>query len=147
MSRAGTLDISRRAAPPSTADAGLLLLRAGLAALLLSLHGWARTIDAYNLVVHHRAWPFVAVVARLGFPAPKVFAVLSAAAESLGALLVGIGLATRIAAFAIAVDMGVAIYSLRHARAGFELPALYLVAAVALVAAGAGRYAVEAGLR
>ena len=66
----------------SEIDLGLLLLRLGFAALLIGFHGWTRLFRAFNLVVHHQAWPFVGLVQRLGFPYPSVFAVLSALSES-----------------------------------------------------------------
>jgi len=41
------------------ADCGLLLLRVGVAGLMLALHGWARFFRASDYVVFGTAWPFV----------------------------------------------------------------------------------------
>src|SRR5262245_33205106 len=93
------------------ADWGLLLLRVGVAGLMLALHGWARFFRASDYLVFSTAWPFVDLVAGLGFPFPGAFAVMSALSESVGAVLVAIGWLTRWAAFALVIDMSVALFN------------------------------------
>jgi uncharacterized membrane protein YphA (DoxX/SURF4 family) len=124
-------------------DWGLLILRAGYAALLFVLHGHARLIRAYHYAAHGQSWTFVPVVAKLGFPRPGLFAVMSAVSESIGATLVGLGIYMRVSAAIIAVNMTVALYS--EARKGdpYELPALYLLGAVSLVILGSGDIAFD----
>ena len=73
------------------ADCGLFLLRVGVAGLMLALHGWARFFRASDYLVFGTPWPFVDLVAGLGFPLPGAFAVMSALSESVGAVLVAIG--------------------------------------------------------
>jgi putative oxidoreductase len=118
-------------------------LRLGLAALLIGLHGWTRLGRAYNFVVHGQPWTFVDLVARLGFPFPPVFAVLSALSESAAVALIAIGLFTRPAAALVAVNMAVAFYNEAGKGDPFELPALYLLLALVVLVAGPGALAAD----
>ena len=125
-------------------DAGLLVLRLGIATLMFALHGWARLIRAFNYSFFGEPWPFVDLVAGLGFPAAGLFAVASALSESIGALLVGVGLFTRLAAATLVIDMVVAFYNEISGGDPIELPALYLAGSIALMTAGGGRYSLDA---
>ena len=127
-------------------DLALLVLRLGAAGLMVVFHGQGKLFRAVDYVVRGDAWPFVNVVDGLGFPAPPVFAVLSAVAESVCAMLVAVGLWTRLAGSALAVNMLVATLSERLGGDPIELPAIYVVVAVTVVLAGAGRYSVDAAL-
>ena len=127
----------------SGTDWGLLLLRLGFAALLIGLHGWTRLLRAFNFVVHGQPWTFVDLVGRLGFPAPSVFAVLSALAESAGVALVAVGRLTRPAAALVAFNMAVAFYNEAGKGDPFELPALYLLLALVVVVSGPGALALD----
>jgi len=124
-------------------DWGLLILRAGYATLLFVLHGHARLIRAYAYAVHGQPWSFVPTVAKLGFPMPGLFAVMSAASESIGAVLIGLGIYTRAGAAMMALNMTVALYSELHKGDPYELPALYLLGALTLVMLGGGDIAVD----
>ena len=121
----------------SEVDWGLLLLRLGFAALLIGLHGWTTLIPAFNFIMSHDpAWTFVGVVQRLGFPFPAAFAVLSALSESVAVALIALGLFTRPAAAVVAFNLAVALYNEASKGDPFELQALYLVMALALLVAG-----------
>jgi putative oxidoreductase len=126
-------------------DAGLLVLRLGIATLMVAVHGWARLIRAFDYSFFGE--PFIDVVAGLGFPAAGLFAVASALSESIGALLLGIGLFTRAAAGLLVVDMAVALYNEMSGGDPIELPALYFVGSAALLITGPGRYAADARRR
>jgi putative oxidoreductase len=128
----------------SQIDAGLLLLRLGVGTLMFGLHGWARLIRGFNYSVFDAPWPFVDLVASLGFPIAGAFAVASALSESIGAFLLAVGLFTRPAAAVLAIDMAVAVYNEISGGDSFELPALYFIGAVALMITGPGRYALDA---
>ena len=119
---------------------GLALLRI-FAGLSLSL--------AHGLMKFPPPEAFVANVAGLGFPAPVAFAWLSALTETVGGLLLAAGLGTRAVALAIACNMSVAGF-LRHAADPYdakERAFLFLAVAVAFVALGGGRYALDRWIR
>jgi putative oxidoreductase len=89
------------------------------------------------------------------FHIPIYLAVAAVLAESLGALALIAGFCTRIAALAIAVDMGVAVYLVHWKNGffmnwmgtqkgeGFEYHILAIAVALALVIRGAGRWSVD----
>lgn len=125
------------------ADCGLFLLRVGVAGLMLALHGWARFFRASDYLVFGAPWPFVDLVAGLGFPWPGAFAVMSALSESVGAVLMAAGWLTRWAALALVIDMSVALLNEGSKGDPIELPALYLVGALTVMIAGPGRFAFD----
>src|SRR6186997_2597782 len=126
---------------------GLLVLRLGFASLLLGFHGWTRLGRAMGYVFYGHPWTFVDLVGRLGFPMPAVFAVLSATAESVGALLVALGLFTRWGAALIAINMAVALFNEAAKGDPLELPALYFLCAVAILLLGPGQWSLDDVLR
>jgi putative oxidoreductase len=126
---------------------GLLILRLGFASLLLGFHGWTRLGRAIGYVFYGQPWTFVDLVGRLGFPMPAVFAVLSASAESVGALLVAVGLFTRWGAALIALNMAVALLNEASKGDPLELPALYLLGAIAILILGPGPWSLDGVLR
>ena len=106
---------------------------------------------------------FVQGVAKLGFPAPLGFAWAAALVETLGGLLIVLGLATRVAALLGAVVMAVAAF-LRHQAVGQlavhaglaatppavveswgspEKALIYLLVFVALALLGPGRWSLD----
>ena len=123
-------------------DLGLLILRLGFASVLLGYHGWSRLIQIQAWLTGH-PWAFVGVVDKLGFPAPVVFALLSALSESIGSMLVAAGFYTRWASAMITISMSVAFCTKFSKGESFELPALYLLWALTITVAGGGRYALE----
>ena len=82
---------------------GLLLLRL-CGVLMLGLHGWSKLATFAS----GGGQGFVSAVANLGFPLPVVFAWGAVLAESVGALLIAVGLFTRTSAAMLAITMGVA---------------------------------------
>jgi len=128
----------------SRADWGLFLLRVGLASLLIGLHGGPRLIRVFRYAFLGEPWTFVGLVGGIGFPFPLTFALLSTAADSIGAFLVGLGFLTRWASVMIAINMTVAVYFETTGGDPFELPALYLLGAAVLAVAGPGAYSVDA---
>ena len=89
-------------------------------------------------------WTFVGLVEGLGLPFPLMFALLSTAADSFAAFLVGLGFVTRWASVMVAINMTVAVYFETLGGDSPELPALYLLGAAVLAVAGAGAYSVDA---
>ena len=121
-------------------DFGLLILRLGFGLSLAFGHGLGKLPPSAG---------FIDGTAEMGFPLPALFAWAAALSEFLGGLLIALGLATRPAALFAGVTMAVAAF-VRHADdpfSGLEKSFLYLVAFVALLIAGAGRYALDHYLR
>ena len=122
-------------------DAGLLVLRLGLGALML-FHG------IYKLT-HGIAW-IAGPLGRVGLPAWLAYGVY--VAEVVAPVLVIVGLWARPAAFVIAFDMFMAIFLARRADVAkinpmgggwaIELELMFLVAALAIALMGSGRYGI-----
>ncbi|PYP78341.1 MAG: GntR family transcriptional regulator [Gemmatimonadetes bacterium] len=125
--------------PAPRTDAGLLVLRLGLATLVL-FHG------VYKLT-HGIAW-IAGPLGRVGLPAWLAYGVYIA--EVLAPALLILGLWTRLAGLAIAFDMFMAIFLGRRGDIAkinpggggwaIELELMFLVAALALALAGGGRF-------
>ena len=130
-----------------SSDIALLLLRMGAGAMLIANHGLSKLISAYGYVVHKQPWRFIDGVDELGFPFPALFAVGAALIETFGSLLLILGLFTRYAAAFVVILMSVAIY--RHLSSDFryELAAMYLLVALALLLIGPGRFSLDAKRR
>lgn len=126
--------------PATQTDAGLLVLRVGLAGLLL-LHGIAKVKGGV-------AW-MAGPLGAYGLPGWVAYG--SYVAELVAPVLLILGLWTRLAALVIAFNMSMAILLARRDAIGtinpmgggwaIELEALFLVGALALALAGSGRYA------
>ena len=119
------------------ANVGLLILRVFLGAALLT-HGWGKMFGGLG--------GFIDGVAQMGFPAPTLLGFLAAFAESIGAILLAVGLLTRPAAFLIAATMAGAALKV-HAGQGFaaqEMAWLYFVPALFFLLKGAGKWSLDA---
>ena len=121
----------------SDANAGLLILRVFIGAAMLT-HGWGKLFGGLE--------QFTGFVAKLNIPFPSVTAFLAAFAESIGALLLALGLLTRPSAFLLACTMAVAAL-VAHAGQGFaaqESAWLYFFPALFFLLKGAGRWSLDA---
>lgn len=116
---------------------GLTVLRI-VVGVVFALHGWQK-IHVFHLQ------GVAGMLSHLGIPLPMVFAVILIAVEFLGGILLITGLATRIPALLLAVDMLVAIITvhMKHgffAPAGIELPLTLLGAVICLAISGGGSF-------
>jgi len=120
-------------------DAGLLVLRLGLGALIL-FHG-------IHKLTHGIAW-IAGPLGKVGLPPWVAYGVYIG--EILAPVLVILGLWARPAAFVIAFDMFMAIFLARRGDVAkinpmsggwaIELELIYLVAALTIALSGSGRY-------
>lgn len=122
-------------------DAGLLVLRIGLFALLAFAHGLGKIPPGAG---------FVGLTGQMGFPLPALFAWAAALSEFAGGLLLAVGLLTRPAAVFVAITMLVAFIGVHGAALtgedNGESAFVYLVGAVVLALTGPGRYSVDAAI-
>jgi putative oxidoreductase len=123
---------------PPGYDLGLLVLRVLFGFSLFWCHGLSK-ITNFSGMSEHFADPL-----HIGI---RISLILAIFAESVCALLVILGLATRWAALVIAIDVGVA-FSLVHkfrltGQGNGEIAYLYLIVMVVLFLCGAGRYSVD----
>lgn len=115
----------------------LFIMRLALGAVMVT-HGYHKVFGG----LHHHAQ----MVAGLGLPGWLGY--VSAFAEFFGGLLVLVGLLTRLAAFAICVDMAVAIWKVHWhngltGEKGYEFPLALGAIAFALIFLGSGPIALD----
>jgi putative oxidoreductase len=90
------------------------------------------------------------MLGHLGIPLPAFFAVVVTLVEFVGGVLLIAGLATRVAAALLAIDMLVAILAV-HLKKGFfnptgiEFPLTLLAAVICLAMAGGGAFSLKRG--
>ena len=139
----------------TAADAAALLLRVVAASIFLP-HGWSKVAGEGGSAA------FAAGIAE-GYGIPVIFGHAAAYAEVVGAVLLLVGLLTRVDALLLAVTMFVAAFVVQlpdalfevppHAiRAfavirGIELPLAMLAICCALVLTGGGRFSLDHALR
>jgi len=123
---------------------GELALRLTLG-IVFAPHGWQKMKGPSG---------FAGFLRQIGVPAPLLFAWIVALLESVGAVLLVLGVLTRPIALGLAIDMLVATVSVRIRMAkapfvstqqvmGWEFEFALLGAALALVFTGAGRFGLD----
>lgn len=120
----------------SAGDWGLLALRVFAGLALALAHGIGKVPPSEG---------FVQGVTGMGFPVPVVFAWAGALAESLGGLLLALGLFTRPAAFFILINMLVASFVMQAGDSFLEreLALLYAFVAFSYMLSGPGRLSLD----
>ena len=119
----------------------LLVMRLALGAVMVG-HGYHKVFGG----LHHHAQ----FVSGLGLPAWTAY--VSSFTEFFGGLLILAGLFTRLAAFAICINLGVAIWKVHWhhglmGEGGFEFPLAVATIAFGLIFFGAGSIALDGILR
>jgi len=122
-------------------DLSALIARIFTGYLMLSLHGWGKITAGTDRwkglgsgLSDLIGLDFLSIP--LGF--------MASFAESIGAVLIIIGLTTRPAAFLLAFTMFVAVYKkLPGGIKGAELPALFLCLSLVIMLSGAGKYSFD----
>ena len=122
-------------------DLSLLLARLFTGYLMLSLHGWGKITAGTDR--WKRLGSGLSDLIGLDFLSiPLGF--MASFAESIGAMLLIIGLTTRPAAFLLAFTMFVAVgKKLPGGIKAAELPALFLCLSLVIMLAGAGKYSLD----
>jgi putative oxidoreductase len=133
-------------------DVGLLVLRIGLALVFIA-HGWPKLNP--NSPMKGTAG-VAGFFKQLGIPLPTAAAWLVALLETIGSVLLILGLGTRILAIMFVINMLVAIVKARIGMMkssfaggnaiGWEFEFLLAVGALALLFTGAGAYSLDAML-
>lgn len=119
-----------------TASVGLLIFRLFIGLTIAFGHGLGK------LPVSEQ---FVGMVGGMGFPAPAMFAWISALTEFGGGLLIALGLETRTASIFLTINMAVAALFF-HASDPFqakEVAFLFLFSFFLLCFTGGGKYALD----
>ncbi len=133
--------------PANSTEIGFLLLRVAMGGMLFYFHGYDKLKAAIGYLFRGQEWGFVGFVGSLGFPLPSFFAVCAALAESIGGLLLAVGLFTRYSSIFVCFTMLVAVYHHSRTDGRIEGAAVYAVAALFFFFAGSGKYALDAKLR
>ena len=124
---------------PASADIGLLVVRVWFGLVLAFGHGLSKVLNLGG---------FIDGVGKRGLPLPELLGPAAALSEFLGGILLAIGLLSRVSATFIAITMLVAAFHV-HAADPFakkEFALAYAVAALAVLAAGPGRFSLDARL-
>lgn len=121
-------------------DASLLVLRVAMGVVFI-VHGWPKLNPGSP---SKGVSGFAGFLKAMGVPLPTLFAWIVALLETVGAVLLIVGLGTRILAAGFAINMIVAILvaKIRFMKVGFvsgwELDYVLLAQALALLLAGSG---------
>lgn len=135
---------SKLRAWPASSSLALLVLRVAIGAVFIA-HG-AQKVFVYGFTGTSGSF------ADMGVPLAAVAGPLVGLLELIGGVLIVLGLATRVVAAALAVDMLVAMvlvhlsFGIFAAEGGYELTLVLAASAVTLVLAGAGRLSADAVL-
>lgn len=123
---------------------GLLLLRLGAGVSLLVLFGLTKLKGGFGFAAG-QPWAFVDFNRKLGIPAPVLVAYLQTLNESIGALLVALGLCTRIAAGMLGFAFVAAtFYSLRANEDAWLIAAMYALMFSVIALLGSGQLSLDA---
>src|SRR5215831_1669042 len=121
---------------PVTSDLAYVIVRV-TAGLMLIPHGWFKVFGA-------GATGVAGMLARYGIPAPKPFAYLIMALETIGGILIAVGLFTRPIAALLLIEFVVIIFVAHWPRGydaghgGVEFPLMWALLLLAILLRGGG---------
>jgi len=126
-------------------DLGLLAVRTAGFLLLFTFGiqkiGWY--ISAFHAGKPLSSIGLAPLIAHVGFPFPVILALWITLNESIGSLLVGCGLFTRMAAASAALGMIGALYTSVRLGEDWLRAALYLIIFTGLAIAGPGKFSID----
>jgi putative oxidoreductase len=125
---------------------GLLLLRVGLGGLIFYIHGWHKLEGGLAFLRNGTPWRLAEEVAGMHFPAPVASAFAATVAQFVCALLLALGLFTRVSAAILTSVLGVAIAQNLLANRDPQLAVLYTLTVAAFALLGGGRLSLDAKL-
>lgn len=118
-------------------NAGLLYFRVAMGLTMAFAHGLSKIPPKQG---------FIGFLAKLGFPAPELFAWSAGLAELVGGLFLAIGLAARLSSISLTITMGVAAF-MAHGSDPWkvqEKAIIYMFAYIFFVITGPGKFSVDA---
>ncbi len=120
-------------------NAGLLVLRVSVSAIMIIAHGLPKLLNPS---------PFIQHVANVGIPMPLISGYMAISAETVFPLLIIAGLFTRISAFIAAVNMFIAAFVIHLMINGdpfakWEKALLYMIVFAALAITGPGEWNIK----
>ena len=118
-------------------DVGLLLLRLGAAAVLLSHHGWKEAVAGWGYLWHQQPWPFLDTLTKYNLPIPQAVAVLSVLIMVLCSLGLFFGVVARLSA-ALLLALAIAAIGLNFTDPATEKYWLYGMIFLVLTLCGPG---------
>jgi putative oxidoreductase len=122
------------------------LLRLALGGIVL-IHGLGKLLGVGPAAIEGGVDGFIGYLMSLGVPFPEIAAWVVTIVETVGAVLVLLGILTRYVAALIAIDMAGAVWFAHLSQglvaSGGELPIVLGLVAIALVLSGPGRPSVE----
>jgi len=129
-----------RPAGESTRGVGLLVLRLATSAAVFGAHALPKLGEMASGQGH-----FPELVAEMGFPAPMLFAWMATLAQAGGAILIALGLLTRLGALAVLSTLLVGVIGVHW---GDPFPVIeagvaYIAALTAISLLGAGRLSLD----
>lgn len=128
------------------AAVGHFILRAAAGLMIFYIHGWHKLQGGIAYLQHGTTWKLAEEVAEMHFPAPVPSAFMATIVQFVCALLLAVGLFTRVNAALLAVTLSVAILQNVLANRDPQLAALYVLVIVSLVFLGGGRFSIDARL-
>jgi putative oxidoreductase len=128
------------------AAVGHLVLRVAAGLMIFYIHGWHKLEDGIAYLQHGASWKLAEEVAEMHFPAPVASAFMATIIQFVCALLLAVGLFTRINAAFLTAALSVAVLQNILADRDPQLAILYVLVMASLSFLGGGKFSLDAKL-